>query len=138
MRRWRLAMMVAGLVLVGGGIALWLNVGPGDDDTSYADDAWEKVTPGGDCHCADGSEFAFWERRTDPSMVVLFLNGNGVCWDATSCALTSESAPGEGHGLFEFADFHDTDVNGTKLVDWLDALVTDEPPDDVHCDQCDP
>jgi hypothetical protein len=24
------------------------------------------------------------------------------------------------------------------LVDWLDALITGEPVDDVHCDPCDP
>ena len=27
---------------------------------------WEQVVPGGDCQCADGSEFAFWERRGRP------------------------------------------------------------------------
>jgi hypothetical protein len=29
-------------------------------------------------------------------------------------------------------------VNGVRLVDWLGALVTNEPLDDFHCDQCDP
>ena len=92
----RLAIIVAAavVVLVGGGVALWLNVEDGDDPTS-TDAAWEKVVPGGDCHCADGSEFAFWDRRTDPTKVVLFLNGGGVCWDATSCAFTSAGPPGE-------------------------------------------
>ena len=56
---------------------------------------WEKVVPGGDCHCADGSEFAFWERRADPSKVVFFLDGGGNCFDATSCAFTGLSAGGE-------------------------------------------
>jgi hypothetical protein len=32
--------------------------------------AWEKVVPGGDCECADGSEFAFWERRPDEGRVL--------------------------------------------------------------------
>ncbi|WP_327350491.1 pectin acetylesterase-family hydrolase [Streptomyces sp. NBC_01304] len=79
------------IVLAGGG-ALLLNVG---DDTPYADAAWKTVEPGGDCHCADGSEFTFWDRRTDPTKVVLFLNGGGVCWDAASCAFTSDGTPGE-------------------------------------------
>ena len=34
---------------------------------------WERVVPGGDCQCADGSEFSFWQREADPSKVVLFL-----------------------------------------------------------------
>jgi acyl-homoserine-lactone acylase len=28
---------------------------------------WKKVVPGGDCECANGSKFAFWERRADPT-----------------------------------------------------------------------
>src|SRR5262245_996959 len=73
--------------------------------------AWERIVPGGDCHCADGSEFAFWERRADPSTVVLFLDGGGVCIDATSCAfLPKEPAydwnvrdedPGREEGIFD-------------------------------------
>jgi Pectinacetylesterase len=49
---------------------------------------WEKIVPGGDCACADGSEFAFWERRGDPAKVVFYLDGGGICVDATTCAFT--------------------------------------------------
>jgi hypothetical protein len=49
---------------------------------------WEKIAPGGDCACADGSEFAFWERRGDPAKVVFYLDGGGICVDATTCAFT--------------------------------------------------
>ena len=73
--------------------------------------------PGGDCECADGSEFAFWERRADPTKVVLFLDGGGTCGDATTCAFTGLSAGGEANydwsiygedpsregGIFDFA-----------------------------------
>lgn len=90
-RRWRIA-LVATFVALAGGAALWLALG---NDTSYADATWERVELGEDCHCADGSEFAIWDRRADPTKVVLFLNGGGVCWDAASCAFTSNGAPGE-------------------------------------------
>ena len=56
---------------------------------------WEQVVPGGDCQCADGSEFAFWERRADPTKVVFYLDGGGSCFDATTCAFTGLSAGGE-------------------------------------------
>lgn len=49
---------------------------------------WEKIVPGGDCHCANGSEFAFWVRPADPTKVVLFLEGGGACWDATTCTFS--------------------------------------------------
>jgi Pectinacetylesterase len=52
------------------------------------DSEWDKVVPGGDCVCADGSEFAFWERQADPTKVVFYLDGGGACWDATTCAFT--------------------------------------------------
>jgi hypothetical protein len=55
----------------------------------------KKVVPGGDCECADGSEFAFWERRGDPTKVVFFLDGGGACFDAETCAFTGLGAGGE-------------------------------------------
>jgi hypothetical protein len=30
--------------------------------TAPGDQKWKEVVPGGDCECADGSKFAFWER----------------------------------------------------------------------------
>jgi Pectinacetylesterase len=63
--------------------------GSGDE----ADRKWKKVAPGGDCECADGSEFAFWERRADPAKVVFFLDGGGACFDAKTCAFTGLNHP---------------------------------------------
>jgi hypothetical protein len=59
------------------------------------DSTWEKVVPGGDCECADGSEFAFFERRADSKKVVFFLDGGGACFDAKTCAFTGLGKPGE-------------------------------------------
>jgi Pectinacetylesterase len=56
---------------------------------------WKKVAPGGDCECADSSEFAFWERRADPTKVVFFLDGGGACFDAETCAFTGLGTGGE-------------------------------------------
>ena len=63
--------------------------GPNGSGTAGESD-WEKVVPGGDCMCADGSEFAFWERRADPTKVVFYLDGGGSCFDATTCAFTGD------------------------------------------------
>src|SRR5262245_31052329 len=64
---------------------------------------WEKVVPGGDCQCADGSEFAFWARDADPTKVVFFLDGGGACFDATSCAFTR--GPGGGPANYDWNIF---------------------------------
>jgi hypothetical protein len=88
---------VALVVLASGSAALALNGDGGDDDDDTASSsartdadaaAWERIVPGGDCQCADGSEFAFWDRRADPTKVVFYLEGGGVCTDATTCAFT--------------------------------------------------
>ncbi len=61
-------------------------------ETVATDAVWEKVVPGGDCACADGTEFNFWVREADPARVVLFLEGGGACFDPTSCAFTEEES----------------------------------------------
>jgi hypothetical protein len=84
--------------------------------TAAVNQKWKRVVPGGDCECADGSEFAFFERRADPSKVVFFLDGGGSCWEAETCAFTGLGNPGEENydwkvtdgevergGIFEFA-----------------------------------
>ena len=83
-----------------------------DGDTA----GWEKLVPGGDCQCADGSEFAFWERRADPTKVVFFLDGGGACWTAEMCAFSgdgespfydwniSDEGPADEGGIFDVAN----------------------------------
>jgi hypothetical protein len=111
-RRRLAAVAVAVVVLAGGSAALAVNGDGGDDDdttnssSATADSAtWEKIVPGGDCQCADGSEFAFWERRADPTKVVFYLDGGGVCYDATTCAFTSTGGEGEN-------DFYNWNLSG--------------------------
>ena len=65
-------------------------------ETVAADTDWEKVVPGGDCACADGSEFNFWVREADSAKVVLFLDGGGACFDPTTCAFAETRRPTTG------------------------------------------
>ena len=72
---------------------------------------WERVVPGGDCQCADGSEFRFWVREANPQKVVFYLQDGGACFSAETCApdrdlyntKVSEGPDGQG-GIFDFAD----------------------------------
>jgi pectinacetylesterase len=72
---------------------------------------WERVFPGGDCHCADGSEFSFWVREASPQKVVFYLQDGGACFSTETCApdrdlyntKVSEGPDGQG-GIFDFAD----------------------------------
>jgi hypothetical protein len=74
------------------------------------DQGWERVVPGGDCQCSDGSEFSFWVREANPEKVVFFFQDGGACFSAETCAPESDlynttitEGPGEG-GIFDFAD----------------------------------
>ena len=121
--------LVALLVLLAALATAVTACGGNDDDAGAAatpapattaapgDQKWKKVVPGGDCECADGSEFAFWERRADPTKVVFFLDGGGACYDAATCAFTGLGTGGEANydwsiygedparegGIFDFA-----------------------------------
>jgi hypothetical protein len=100
--------------------ATGVGCGGGGDASAVATTAtptkWQKVAPRGDCKCADGSDFAFFERRADPTKIVFFLDGGGACFDAESCAFTGLGAGGEENydwkvtddpaeegGIFDFA-----------------------------------
>ena len=89
--------------------------GGGERVGAAGESDWQRIVPGADCECADGSEFAFWERRADPTKVVLYLDGGGSCVDATTCAFTgtggendfydfnlSTETPGLGGGIWDF------------------------------------
>jgi hypothetical protein len=64
------------------------------------------------------------------------IDANEAAIEAAGIVLHSYTAPGDGHGIFEFDRFYELDVNGVRLVDWIDALLAGEPLDDVHCDDC--
>jgi hypothetical protein len=131
--------------------------GPTAPATTAAPDhqEWKRVAPGGDCKCADGSKFAFWERGAAPTKVVFYLDGGGACFDAETCGFTGLSRGGEanydwsiygedpareggiyGHRILESRTFYELEVNGEKLVDWVSRLIEGEPVDDVHCKNC--
>lgn len=84
---------------------------------------WTRVVPAGDCHCADGSEFAFWERRADPTKVVFFMNGGGVCWDAKMCAFTSSDSEGEN----DFYSWNLQSVDPQNRAGMFDTTRSDNP-----------
>ncbi len=88
---------------------------------SARDLEWERVVPAGDCHCADGSEFSFWEQRADPTKVVLFINGGGVCWEAETCAFTGE------RGESDFYDWNLQGVNPENRSGMFDVTEGDNP-----------
>ena len=81
--------------------------------TTAAAPQWESVAPGGDCQCADGSDYAFWVREADPDKVVLFFQGGGACFSAETCSFTSGTYksttgptddPTTRGGMFDFDD----------------------------------
>jgi hypothetical protein len=90
---------------------------------------WEQIVPGGDCQCADGAEFSFFARKADPTKVVLFFEGGGACWDATTCVFTRgqsttydwdigpDETPEQQGGIF------DVDNASNPFADWSMIFV---------------
>ena len=75
-------------------------------------------------------------RGVDPSNPLAVIDANEAAIEAAGVVLHSYTAPGQGHGILEFETFYDLEVDGVKLVDWIEALIGGKPLDDVHCNEC--
>ena len=78
------------------------------------------------------------ELGIDPSQLLAVIDANEVAIEAAGVDLHGYTAPGNGHGIFEWPRFYTLKVNGVRLVDWIDALIAGEPVEDVHCTHCRP
>ena len=76
------------------------------------DSGWQKVVPGGETQCSDGSEFAFYTRAGDPTKLVFFLQGGGGCWNLETCDPLGKPSytvnldgfhPSQSDGIFNFS-----------------------------------
>ena len=65
---WRMTRMKTALALLAA-LAVLAAAGYAAVRSSRHPLEWTRVTLGGDCHCADGSGFAIWQRRADPTKV---------------------------------------------------------------------
>jgi hypothetical protein len=64
------------------------------------------------------------------------IDANEAAIEKAGVDLHSYTAPGDGHGIFEYPKFYELDVNGEKLVDWVRTLIEGKPVTDVHCRKC--
>ena len=72
----------------------------------------------------------------DPSHQLAVIDANEAAIEKAGVDLHSYTAPGKGHGIFEWPRFYKLKVNGKKLVDWLTRLIAGKPVADVHCTKC--
>jgi hypothetical protein len=72
----------------------------------------------------------------DPTKLLAVIDANEAAIEKAGVVLHSYTAPGDGHGIFEYERFYELEVNGEKLVDWLTRLIEGEPVQDVHCQRC--
>jgi hypothetical protein len=80
-------------------------------------------------------EVTTWMPGNPPNLLAV-IDANETAIEAAGVTLHSYTAPGDGHGLFEFDSFYDLKVNDIRLIDWLKQLAAGKPPGDVHCDEC--
>ena len=64
------------------------------------------------------------------------IDANEAAIEETGVVQHSYTAPGDGHRILEWPRFYELEVNGERLVEWVDALIAGEPIDDVHCSDC--
>lgn len=59
--------------------------GSGPDGITTLPEGWNKIEPGGETRCGNGSPWAFYVRKGTQNRVVVELQGGGGCWDAQTC-----------------------------------------------------
>jgi hypothetical protein len=129
-RSWLGLFMVMALVLAG------CADDSGDDASGEGADSneeaaqpieWVEHTPGGDCQCADGSEFSFYSHDADQEKVLLYYQGGGACFSPETCSFTDGTylsevvAPGAGAG--GEAGIFDIDNPDNPFADWSMVFV---------------
>ena len=85
-----------------------------------------------DAEAAEGAELS----GLDPSDQLAVIDANEAAIEKAGVVLHSYTAPGTGHGIFEWPKFYELEVNGEKLVDWVTRLIEGKSADDVHCQKC--
>ena len=113
-------------LLLAGGLAAGL-LGCSSDDTTEEpgpthglDPGWNKLEGGADTMCSRGDPFSFYVHPGTVNRVVIEFEGGGACWDASTCAVGSDS--------FEDVIAEDT-LTGT-----LEGIVDHEHPDNPFKD----
>ncbi len=91
---WSPAVFVCAILLAAVGAAA-LGCRTGDEPPTVAEPTvfsalatgWNKLSPGGDTVCSDGSAFHFFARPGDPAKLLVYFQGGGACWTGRTCDL---------------------------------------------------
>ncbi len=65
---------------------------------------WVRIDPGPPTTCIYGEPYSFYVRKGTVNKVMLFLQGGGACWDATTCLLPIYSQTASGPGTSGIMD----------------------------------
>jgi hypothetical protein len=99
---------------------------PDGTEAAAAAAGFERVTPGGDCQCADGSEFSFWVKQADPTKVMFFFQGGGACFSADTCNFASptyKTTTGASDDPSGLGGIFDTSNPDNPVADWSVVYV---------------
>lgn len=72
----------------------------------------------------------------DASDLVQLIDQNEDEVEAAGVEIDSYVAPGDDHTILGMPEVYTQTVEGVRFIDWLTALVTGDPVDDVHCTTC--
>ncbi|HRE48798.1 MAG TPA: pectin acetylesterase-family hydrolase [Aggregatilineales bacterium] len=82
---------------------------------------WQRITPGGETICADGSSYSYFYRPGTNDNLVIFFAGGGACWDEGMCATES--------GMYR------PNVPADLPDRYRDGMFTDRPENPFQGDQ---
>jgi acetyl esterase/lipase len=91
------------------------------EPTGQVSSEWEEHVAGGDCQCADGSDYRYFSRTADTDKVLLYFQGGGACFSAESCSFTDGTYLVQANGFELGADasgIFDFDNGENPFADW--------------------
>ncbi|MEE4277739.1 MAG: pectin acetylesterase-family hydrolase [Halieaceae bacterium] len=95
-----------------------------------AQDDWSTIEAPAPARCSDGSAFRYHLRQADPERLMIFFNGGGACWDASTCDPAGKptyrltSAAGSGNDPREYGGAFDLDNPSNPFRDWSQVFVS--------------
>jgi len=105
-------------------LMLIFSLGCTDDPFADLDDGWNRIAPGGETVCSDGSEYAYWFRPGSTDELTIYFQGGGACWFGEICALdrnptydpvvNEDDVPGPS-GILDFANPENPIANHSVL-----------------------
>lgn len=85
---------------------------------------WQKIEPGGQTACVDGSPYAYYVQKGDPSKLIIDFQGGGACWDNGTCGANIYKKNNQAPEIAGGQGIYNRSNPDNPFKDWTHVFVT--------------